>query len=893
MPKFARHKDYAPYPLRDYQSRLIEDAKTALQEQPSLLTTAPTGAGKCHPAGTEILLHNGSVKHVEDVLPGDTLMGPDSKPRMVLSTNQGYGEIVSIIPTQGEAWRCNTEHILTLARTRQQNSKRHDEDDHTETVDISVNDYFHKSRDWKRSHQLIRSDAVTFSESPSAKDQRTIPPYILGILLEEASPTNRQTTETSCDEAIVHELKLYTHQTNIGLITQKSPDRAPSHHLTHGIEDKKHPTTEPCRKMGITEHCTGHKFVPPVYRTAPPADRLELLAGLIDTHRRGHLNQSGYEFTSQSRQLANDVVFVSRSLGMSANIYQNVLPRGTCWSVSINGATDSIPCRVPQKRAPLRGQKKNPLRTGFTVMKDGQQPYYGFTLTGDGRYLLADFTVTHNTVIFSDICEKIANQDRTAVVMVHRQELVKQAVNTLRRQAGIDPGVVWKSRREFDQKITVLAHGCIAAAGGEWLGPRPHLLIIDEAHHTKAEGWMKAIRRLNPRFLIGFTATPFRFDKNPLTPEPFAQVRRSITPRELIEKGHLVPPVIVTPLITDANGTPVPINRAANPAETYLRAVRYGLSQGRRKFIVYVSSSGRTRPRENARRTVELVASELGIPIDAVDDSMSERARETAVARYQNANEAVLVNYATLTEGVDIPETDCLVIGRATRSESSIIQMLGRGIRGYPGKTDCLVIDYTGRNDLHQMVNYYRTDDEEREEGDRKKREKNETQPAELLQVNSAFPAQVGHMMGWRIRLPWFKPWPKEPLSALCLWNPSPEKSIEYRYLYVRHTPDGKIVAGKVRIRQQARPPYRLNKMRGMDDESVASWLKEELAAGGLANRLSRKAPWRIRPATDGQKQSWERTTGHPASERSTFGEVSDLLAKLKFVEHIPVNATK
>ena len=109
---------------------------------------------------------------------------------------------------------------------------------------------------------------------------------------------------------------------------------------------------------------------------------------------------------------------------------------------------------------------------------------------------------------------------------------------------------------------------------------------------------MKAIQKLNPRFLIGFTATPFRFDKNPLTPEPFAQVRRSITPRELIEKGHLVPPVILTPLITDANGTPVPINRAANPAETYLRAIRYGLSQGRRKFIIYVSSSGRTRPRE-------------------------------------------------------------------------------------------------------------------------------------------------------------------------------------------------------------------------------------------------------------------------------------------------------
>ena len=46
MPQFKRHKDYAPYQLRDYQLRLITDAKEALQEAPSLLTTAPTGAGK-------------------------------------------------------------------------------------------------------------------------------------------------------------------------------------------------------------------------------------------------------------------------------------------------------------------------------------------------------------------------------------------------------------------------------------------------------------------------------------------------------------------------------------------------------------------------------------------------------------------------------------------------------------------------------------------------------------------------------------------------------------------------------------------------------------------------------------------------------------------------------
>src|SRR6202030_113517 len=63
----------------------------------------------------------------------------------------------------------------------------------------------------------------------------------------------------------------------------------------------------------------------------------------------------------------------------------------------ISGNTDQIPTRLPRKKAPPRQQKKVATRTGFSTHPLGEGPYYGFTLDGDGRFLLGDFTVTHNS----------------------------------------------------------------------------------------------------------------------------------------------------------------------------------------------------------------------------------------------------------------------------------------------------------------------------------------------------------------------------------------------------------------------------------------------------------------------------------------------------------------
>jgi hypothetical protein len=79
-----------------------------------IFLTGIPGSGKCFSKGTEVIMYNGKIKKVEDVVVGDELMGPDSKPRKVLSLASGVEEMFEINPVKGESWRCNRSHTLSL-----------------------------------------------------------------------------------------------------------------------------------------------------------------------------------------------------------------------------------------------------------------------------------------------------------------------------------------------------------------------------------------------------------------------------------------------------------------------------------------------------------------------------------------------------------------------------------------------------------------------------------------------------------------------------------------------------------------------------------------------------------------------------------------------------------
>ncbi len=352
---------------------------------------APTG---CHAAGQLVLRANGRPARVEDVVVGDRLLGP-SGIRTVLRLCRGRQEMVDIVPVKGERWRVNLDHVLTLSPTGTDSS------DHSMYVDITVAEWSKKSATWRHTHKLVRASAVDFYDGVIG--DHPIPPWVLGVILGDGSLSHNHASVsvTTPDHEIVGELTAYCQSVGIELHAGSARGTATNYTFAGPMYNKSNPVTNALRGLGLKPIASEDRFVPNAYLFGSRGVRSEILAGLIDTD--GYLTAGCYEYVSKSRRLASNVAFLARSLGLAAYV-RSVMkmcpgmsgPR-EYFRVILSGDIDALPVRVARRKAAPRGQKKDVLRTGFAIESAGVEDYYGFTLDGDGRYLLGDFTITHNS----------------------------------------------------------------------------------------------------------------------------------------------------------------------------------------------------------------------------------------------------------------------------------------------------------------------------------------------------------------------------------------------------------------------------------------------------------------------------------------------------------------
>jgi len=370
-------------------------------QKSNVLLMGPSG---CHRKGQKVLMFDGTLLAVEDVQVGDKLMGPDSKPRTVLELHRGTDEMVEIIPTKGQPWVVNKGHILTLVRTSKRLGKRPGRAAKytatSEVKDVWLEEYLAWSRTQKSTHKLFRVP-VDFEPAPALP----LEPYFLGVLLGDGCLRNRVAV-TNEDPEVVREVYVQAGQYSLRVNVEAEGTSSATYHLSgkHGGGDGNGPESNPIttrlRSLGLFGCDSETKFIPYVYKTASREDRLELLAGIIDTD--GDLDDNCHYYTSKSPALANDLAFVARSLGFAAYVKpcrkksQNGT-WGTYYRVSISGDVARIPVRVEYKQAHERRQVKDVLRVGFKTRELPPEDYFGFVLDGDHRYLLDDFTVTHNT----------------------------------------------------------------------------------------------------------------------------------------------------------------------------------------------------------------------------------------------------------------------------------------------------------------------------------------------------------------------------------------------------------------------------------------------------------------------------------------------------------------
>lgn len=341
------------------------------------VVVAATG---CHAAGTPILMFDGTIKNVEDVRVGDQLMGPDSQPRNVLQLARGRERMVRIVPTKGDSFVVNENHILSLVHTVTK-----------EIVNIKVKDWELQHKTFKHCHKLYWSGEIDFGKN----EELPVDPYFVGLLLGDGYVRRHRVELTTCDNEIAEYFVKTAQNEGVGSSKRKKyTNKADGFYLTN---NKKHnnPLILKLEKIGILGCDSGDKFIPEIYKTASVKERLEILAGLIDTD--GSLSNNCFEITLKSKQLVDDIAFVARSLGLRVTISRKNVKGCEYHRAFLTGDVDKVPTKLKRKQAAQRRQKKNALVSGFTVEEAGVDNFYGFSLDGDNLFLGGDFLVHHNT----------------------------------------------------------------------------------------------------------------------------------------------------------------------------------------------------------------------------------------------------------------------------------------------------------------------------------------------------------------------------------------------------------------------------------------------------------------------------------------------------------------
>jgi DNA repair protein RadD len=319
---------------------------------------------------------------------------------------------------------------------------------------------------------------------------------------------------------------------------------------------------------------------------------------------------------------------------------------------------------------------------------------------GHQKIMLVAPTGAGKTVTFSAIADQTVRAGGHVLVLAHRKELVEQACNKL-FDLGIDAGILMPGYpHRPDQAVQIASIQTLharAIRGDRLELPPADLVIVDEAHHARAQTYRDIIEAYPEATLLGVTATPCRGDNRGLG-DDFDVLLETPDVAALMALGHLVPAVVYAPVNPDLRGVevrrgdyaPGQLQERMNTEKLVGDIVEHWFKHaGGRRTIAYASGVQHSVfIRDEFRRA--------GVIAEHLDGSTPADERDHILRELATGSVEIVSNYGILTEGFNAPDVGCLILARPTKSLGLYRQMIGRGLRAAEGKEDCVVLDHSG-----------------------------------------------------------------------------------------------------------------------------------------------------------------------------------------------------
>ena len=326
-----------------------------------------TGAGKCLAKGTKVVMFDGSIKKVEDIVVGDKIMGDDSKSRNVLTLANGYETMYDVILSDNTKYTVNESHILSLKCLKDccfENKGKTMKYKKFDVIDINIKDFLKLPEGVKNILKGYRVP-IYFEKKELSAD-----PYIFGYLFSIETNRNNVTKENS---KLPLMFKCNTVDVRLSILAAVIDVWGCSENFNYIIEIKNSVFAEEI------------------------------------------------EFIARSVGFIVEKKFIKDEIDIDYNCYEIIIKSSVLCSIN------SIPVRIIKKIYDTHRIIYRTLNNSIKVVKEVDE-YFGFEIDGNRRFLLGDCIVTHNTVMGLNIISKLKKK---TLIIVHKEFLLRQWIERI------------------------------------------------------------------------------------------------------------------------------------------------------------------------------------------------------------------------------------------------------------------------------------------------------------------------------------------------------------------------------------------------------------------------------------------------------------------------------
>jgi DNA repair protein RadD len=309
-------------------------------------------------------------------------------------------------------------------------------------------------------------------------------------------------------------------------------------------------------------------------------------------------------------------------------------------------------------------------------------------------------TGSGKTVMFSEFTHQLKAKGRRVLILAHRDELLDQISESL-NNFNVEHSVM--KAGSAVSKAQVVVGSVMTCVRREM--PSFDFIIHDESHHvTLNSGWGKIIKQINPKWMLGVTATPCRLDGAPLG-EVFDSMILAPSTRWLINNGYLSSYRAFAASSPNLKGVKSragdfissQVEELMNTPQITGSAIKeYELHANGKRAIVFCSTV----------KHAEQVRDEFlnaGHSAESLDGTMDKLTRKSIVNNFKLGKIKILTSVNVVSEGFDLPAIEAAILLRPTQSLSLYLQQVGRALRTYEGKQHAIILDHAGNIQRHGL----------------------------------------------------------------------------------------------------------------------------------------------------------------------------------------------